>query len=363
VIAHPDGTHNSQKILVDWCYRLLQTSAAGGPAMDHDVGRRKCLAVLGGALVWPLAARAQPDGRVRRIGILSIFEQNDPINPPQLTALRESLAKLGWIEGHNVRFDIRYSGGDSRRLQTLADDLVHSAPDLLVVSSGPATRILQRQTRTIPIVFVNVGDPVASGLVTNIARPEGNMTGFTNFFESIASKWLELLKEAAPQMARVALVFVPEVVNDITFLTLEAAAKSLALTTTRTPYRDPSELERAIEAFASEPNGALVILPPPQPIDSRALLTRLALKHRLPTIYAYRSAAIEGGLMSYGANAFETYRAAAVYVDRILRGTKVSELPVQFPTKFDLVINLKTAKAIELDIPAPLTARADELIE
>jgi len=327
--------------------------------------RREFISLVGGAAAgWPLAANAQQRERVRRIGVLSIFEQNDPINSPRLAALRESLAKLGWVEGHDVRFDIRYSGGDAQRLQTLAGDLVHSAPDLLVVGSRPATRTLQQQTTTIPIVFVNVGDPVASGLVTNVARPEGNMTGFTNMFESVASKWLELLKEAAPRTARVALIFVPEVAADgATFSTLETAAKVLSLTTMRTPYRTVMELEHAVDAFASEPNGSLVILPPPQPKSYRVLLNQLAFRHRLPTIYGDRHATVEGGLMSYGADTIDTYRVAAGYIDRILRGTKVNELPVQFPTKFDLVINLKTAKAIGLDIPAMLLARADEVIE
>jgi putative tryptophan/tyrosine transport system substrate-binding protein len=319
--------------------------------------RREFIAGLGAA-AWPLPARAQQqDGRVRRIGILDG-------GPGRLGgAMRDRLTELGWIEGRNARFDLLLSAGDPDRLGAYADELVRLAPDVIGVVSGPAAQALVQRTRTIPIVFTNVGDPVAIGLLKNIARPEGNATGITNQYQSLGGKWLELLKEAAPRTTRVAIIFAPENVNDQYFGVIEAAADALAVKAIRTPYRNAAELERAIDAFAVEPNGGLVMVPPPPPLSNRELINRLALKYRLPTIYSFRSFAAEGAMMGYGSDDLEVSRIAATYVDRVLRGAKIIELPVQFPTKFDLVINLKTARALGLTVPQSILLRADEVIE
>jgi putative ABC transport system substrate-binding protein len=326
--------------------------------------RREFITLLGGAAAaWPLAAGAQQDGRVRRIGILSGRDEADPVTQVQQGALREGLAKLGWIEGRNVRFDLRFSADDPDRLRAHADELVRLAPDVIAVGSLPATRALLQRTRTIPIVFTNVGDPLAGGLLKNIPRPEGNATGITSLFHSIAGKWLELLKEAAPRTARVALIFTPNIVDGGYFAAIDAAAEVLGVKAIRTPYRNAAELERAIDTFAAEPNGGLLMVPPPPSRSNRELINRLALMYRLPTIYPNKYVVAEGGMMSYGADNVEPYRIAASYVDRILRGAKINELPVQFPTRFELVINLKTAKAIGLTISEAFLLRADELIE
>jgi len=319
--------------------------------------RRTFIAGLGSVAAWPVVAGAQQDGRVRRIGILDG-------GPGGLGgAMRERLTALGWIEGRNARFDLLLSAGDPDRLGAYADELVRLAPDVIGVVSGPAAQALVQRTRTIPIVFTNVGDPVAVGLLKNIARPEGNATGITNQYQSLGGKWLELLKEAAPRTTRVAIMFAPENVNDQYFSVIDAAADALTVKAIRTPYRNAAELESAIDAFAVEPNGALVMVPPPPSLSNRELINRLALKYRLPTIYSFRSFPAEGAMMGYGSDDLEASRIAATYVDRILRGAKINELPVQFPTKFNLVINLKTAKVIGLTVPQSILLRADEVIE
>src|SRR5262245_31839215 len=315
------------------------------------------------AATWPFAARAQQDGRLRRIAILTRGVETERVVQALLGALRDGLAKRGWIEGRNLRLDVRLSDDDPDLLRAHADELVRLAPDVIVSGSLPATRSVLQQTRTIPVVFWSVGDPVAGGLLQNIARPEGNVTGITSTFQSIPGKWLELLKEAAPRTARVALVFVPGIVVENYFAAIHMAADVLGLKVIQAPYRSAIELVRALDAFATEPNGALVLVPPPPRGSNRDLITRLALRHRLPTITANKHDAADGIMMSYGADAVEPARIAAIYVDRLLRGAKISELPVQFPTKIELVINLKTANAIGLEIPATLIARADEVIQ
>ena len=326
--------------------------------------RREFITLLGGtAATWPLAARAQQPERLRRIGYLDVGAEADRISQAREGAMREGLAKLGWVEGRNVRFDVRDSARDPDRLRAHVDELVRLAPDVIVVVSGPAAQALLQRARTIPIVFTTVGDPVAIGLLKNIARPEGNATGITSQYQSLGGKWLELLKEAAPRTTRVALIFAPDILNDQYFGVIDAAADVLAIKAIRTPYRNAAELERAIDAFAAEPNGALLMVPPPPSPSNQELISRLAPKYRLPTIYANRYGAAEGGMISYGADDVEASRTAASYVDRILRGAKISELPVQFPTKFDLVINLKVAREIGLTIPEALLLRADQLIE
>jgi putative ABC transport system substrate-binding protein len=262
-----------------------------------------------------------------------------------------------------VRFDPRYSADDHDRIRAHADELVGLGPDVIIASSFPVAQIVLQRTRTIPVVFINVGDPVAGGLLRSIPRPEGNATGVTSTFQSLGAKWLDLLKEAAPRTARAALIFAPENVNDQYFGVINAAAEGLAVKAVRTPYRDAAELQHAIEAFAAEPDGALLMVPPPPTPANGELINRLAVKYRLPTMYSAKYYVTKGGMMSYGSPIVESYRIAATYVDRILRGAKINELPVQFPTRVELAINLKTAKAIGLTLPRLLLAGADDLIE
>jgi putative ABC transport system substrate-binding protein len=326
--------------------------------------RRDFLTLLGAtAAAWPLAARGQQDGRVRRIGILEFGLQSDRVTQLRQGALREGLAKQGWIEGRNVRFDVRYFEDDPDRMRAHADELVRLAPDVIVVSSRPGTLAVMQRTRTIPIVFINIGDPLIGGIVKSVARPEGNVTGATGLFESIASKWLEMLKEASPRTARAALLFVPEFVFESYLVALDNAAAVLGVKAIRTPYRGAAELEHAIDAFAAEPDGGLIVMPPAPRGSNRELINQLALKYRLPTIGPNKYDAADIVMMSYGPDGVEVSRVAATYVDRILRGAKISELPVQFPTKFELIVNLKAAKAIGLTIPETFLLRADEVIE
>lgn len=326
--------------------------------------RREFIALIGGAAAaWPMRASAQQGERVRRIGILWRGNIAEGVVKAQQGTLGKELANLGWTEGRNVRFDVRYSADDPDRIRAHADELVRLNPDVIAASSFPVAQAVLQRTRTIPVVFVNVGDPVIGGLVKSIARPEGNATGITSLFQSLGGKWLELLKEAAPRITRAALVFAPENVNKQYFVGINATAEQLAVTTIPTPYRNADELQRAIEAFAAEPNGALLMVPPPPDPTTSALINRLSVKHRLPTIYSSKYYVTEGGMISYGAPIVESYRIAATYIDRILRGSRIDELPVQFPSKLELAINVKTAKAIGLTLPRLLLLRADDLIE
>ena len=325
--------------------------------------RREFITLLGGtAVIAPRIARAQQGERVRRIGILSSSIEDDPATRADLAALREGLAKLGWIEGRNLRIDLRFTGSDPDRMRAYAVELVNLATEVIVTSSAPATRAAQEQTKTIPIVFTAGNDPATNGLLQNITRPEGNTTGFTSTVDSLSGKWLELLKEAVPQITRVALVFNPQTANAGYFRSIEAAAPLLGMQALKTPVHDPLEIVRAIDAFAAEPNSGLLAVPV-LPTDSEQMVHRVAAQHRLPAIYSNRRLVAAGGLMSYGTHFPDNYRRAATYVDHLLRGAKVSEMPVQFPTKFQLVVNLKTAKAIGLTIPEAFLLSADELIE
>jgi putative tryptophan/tyrosine transport system substrate-binding protein len=325
--------------------------------------RRKFIALIGGAAAWPVNVRAQQAERMRRIGVLWRGDVNEDVVRTLQGALMERLAKLSWIAGRNVRFDLRYAADDPDRMRMHADELVGLGPDVIVASSSPVAQAVLQRTRTIPIVFINVADPVAGGLLKNIARPEGNATGSTSTFQPVGGKWLALLKEVAPHTARAALIFAPENVNNQFFGAIDAAAEDLAMKVVRTPYRSAAELQGAVEAFAAEPNGALLMVPPPPSPANGELIDRLAIKYRLPTIYSTRYYVAQGGLMSYGAPIAESYQTAADYVDRILRGTKINELPVQFPTRVELAVNLKTAAAIGLTLPRVFLLRADELIE
>jgi putative tryptophan/tyrosine transport system substrate-binding protein len=327
--------------------------------------RREFITLVGSAVAaWPLAARAQQGDRLRRIGMLVASTESDQLSQAQVAALRDGLAKLGWVEARNLRIDLRFGGGDAERIRAVAAELVSFAPEVIVCSGVEATLVLQQQTQTIPIVITGVGEPVANGIVRSLASPEGNTTGVTNLFYSISGKWLELLKEAAPRVERVALIYNAQFIPNVGYFpSIDEAARRLAVKAIRTPYRDAVDLVRGIDAFASEPNSGLIVLPPRPAEANRATILRLAAQHQLPTVYSDRALAAEGGLMAYGSNTDDNFRRTAYFVDRILRGTKVSELPVEFPTKFELVINLKAAKAIGLTIPESLLLRADELIE
>jgi putative ABC transport system substrate-binding protein len=325
--------------------------------------RRDFVTLLGAAAAWPLAARAQQAGRVYRIGMLMGQPEGDPENASRIAAFRLALGKLGWSEGRNLLIDMRWGAGDPDRMRTHGKELSGLAPDIVVAESTPATAALRQEARGVPIVFLQVANPIGAGFVASLAHPGGNITGFTNFEPSMGGKWLELLKEVAPRLARAAAIFNPETHSGQYWQSIEAAAPSLAVKFTRAPVRGAAEIERAVEALARGPNGGLLVMPDSFTLTHRELIVTLAERHRLPSIYPFRVFPASGGLVSYGIDQVEIYRRAAAYVDRILRGANPGELPVEAPTKFELVINLKTAKALGLDVPWILQQRADEVIE
>ncbi len=328
--------------------------------------RRNFVAMFGGAVIaWPRAVVAQSTDRVRRIGMLIGYSTSDPELQRHVAAFEQALEELGWTKGRNVRIDYRSFAGDTKLALTFARELVGLTPDVLVGSSTPGLAALQQATHAMPIVFVLVVDPVGQGFVPSLAYPGGNITGFTNFEFSMAEKWLEMLKEVAPRLARVTLVFNPETATyyPLFLHSLEAAGRSLAVEVTSSPVRDDAGLERAIAALGREAGGGLVIVPDPFTSIHRKVIIELAARYRVPAVYPFRYFAASGGLLSYGADTIDPFRRAASYVDRILKGAKPSELPVQAPTKFELVINLKTAKALGVTIPALLLGSADEVIE
>jgi putative ABC transport system substrate-binding protein len=324
--------------------------------------RRDFITLLGGAAAtWPLAARAQ---LVRRIGVLMPQDENDPEGKRRVSAFTQALADLGWTDGRNARMDLRWAGGDTNRMRALAQELVGLQPDIILTDGGAATIALQRETSTIPIVFVaGVTDPVALGIIARLDRPSGNITGFGTFEPSMGGKWLELLSEIAPGLKRAAIVFNPGAPVSIFMPSFETAARSLKVETITAPVHDDLEIETAIITLGREPGGGLVFIPSPWMIVHRVPIILTAARNNIPAVYAASYFAREGGLLSYGPDRADTFRRAATYVDRILRGDKPSDLPVQFPTKFELVINLKTAKALGLEIPPSFLARADEVIE
>jgi len=329
------------------------------------ISRREFITLLGGAAAWPMAARGQQLERMRRIGVLVPFAENDPLTQARVTAFQQGLQELGWTAGRNIQFEYRFAGPDPESMRTHAVTLVALAPDVILASSPPVLAALQHETRTIPIVFVNVADPVGVNLVQSLARPGGNMTGFTDFEFAIVGKWLELLKEIAPSVTRVSVILAPEHVTNAALLrSTEAVAPSFGVYLTPGRVRDAAEIEHAINVFAREPNGGLIVLPNPVTVGvpSKAIIS-LAARHRLPAVYPFRSLVINGGLISYGVDDNDQYRRTASYVDRILRGEKPADLPVQAPNKYELVINLKTAMALGLDVPPTLLALADEVIE
>jgi putative tryptophan/tyrosine transport system substrate-binding protein len=328
--------------------------------------RREFITLLGGAAVaWPVAARAQqqPD-RVRRIGVLQPINESDPEGQVRKAAFVRGLQKFGWTEGANVMIDYRWGGSDTDRIRRYAAELTGMRPEVIWTTGALALLPLKRATRDIPIVFTQVYDPVGSGFVTSLTRPGGNITGFTLGEFSMGGKILEVLKEVAPQVSRVAVILnLDQPPHVAMWRAIESTAVSFGVRLTPADVQGPAEIERAIEAFAREPNGGLIVLPGPIAIVHRELITALAARHRLPAAYGFRFFVTDGGLVSYGVDPADQSRQAASYVDRILKGEKPADLPVQQPTKFELVINLKTAKALGLEVPPTLLARADEVIE
>jgi len=325
--------------------------------------RREFIAGLAGAAAWPLVAQAQQPTGTRRIGVLMNFRSDASEGQARIAALMQALQKLGWNEGDNVRATIRWAGDDIERYREYSEELVGLNPDVILASGIQSMAPLQRITRSVPIVFANVVDPVGAGYVTSLARPGGNITGFTAFEYSIGGKWLELLKQIAPRVTRIAVIRDPAFAAGIgQFAAIQSAASSVVELSVIDP-RDPNELKRAIDTFAREPNGGLIVTASASAAAHQELINSLAMGHRLPGIHAFRYGVLSGGLASYGPNTIDTFRRAATYVDRILKGAKPSELPVQAPTKYELVINLKIAKALGLEIPPALLATADEVIE
>jgi putative ABC transport system substrate-binding protein len=319
---------------------------------------------LGGAAAWPLAARAQVTNEPRRIGVFTSYVEGDPEAQRRVGAFRQKIEDLGWTKSNNVSIDYRWAAADPDRIRSYAAELVAGNPNAILASGAPILLTLQRLTKTIPLVFVQVDDPLGSGFITSMARPGGNITGFSPFEFSMGSKMLGLLKEVAPQLARVAVVLNPDSPPHAgIWRAIEAAAPGIGVRVTQAGVRTAAEIEPAINTFAEEPAGGLLVLSYTLANINRRLIIGLAERHRLPAIYPFRHMVVDGGLVSYGVDPAEQFGAAAVYVDRILRGEKPGELPVQGPTKFHLVVNLKTAKALGLTIPESFQLRADEVIE
>jgi putative tryptophan/tyrosine transport system substrate-binding protein len=327
--------------------------------------RREFIAGLGGAVAWPAVARAQQGDRVRRIGVLMAYDENDLEGKSVVSALTQALADLGWTDGRNVGMHLRWGGGDINRIRALAQELVGLQPDIILASGTLTAGALQRETRTIPIVVASVNDPVANGIVARIDRPSGNITGFALWEASLGGKWLELLSEIAPGLTRAAFMFNADMVtaSGAYVPSLETAARSLKVELIIAPVHGDEEIETAIIALGREPGGGLVVIPDALTFAHRASLIFAAARNNVPAVY-YRSAfARDGGLLSYGPDLADSYRRAASYVDRILRGEKPGDLPVQFPTKYEMAVNLKTAKALGLTVPQSILLRADEVIE
>jgi len=329
--------------------------------------RREFITLLGSAAAtWPMVARAQQPERMQRIGLLMAYPESDLEGQANVAAFREALQKLGWTEGRNIRIDIRWAALGAEVMQRFATELVALQPDLILSNNTPTTAALLQQTRTIPIVFASVAaDPVGAGFVDSLARPGGNVTGFISIEGSMASKWLELLKEIAPRVNRIAFLFNPATTPyaDIYVNPFKAAATSLGLEAVLALVHDTAELDTVIAAQAREPNSGLIVMPDGFNIGHSEEIITLAARYRLPAVYPYRFFTELGGLLSYGTDRLDTFRRSASYVDRILKGAKPTELPVQAPVRFELAINLKTAKALGLDVPSHLQQRADELIE
>ena len=327
--------------------------------------RRTFITLLGGAAAaWPMAARAQQTERVRRIGVLIPIAGDRPDAQANIAAFLQGMQQFGWTDGRNVQIDYRWGAGDADLIRKHAAELAALAPDVIFATGGPTVGPLRQATRTVPIVFAVVPDPVGSGFVDSLARPGGNATGFMQFEYSLSAKWPELLKQVAPGVTRAAVFWEPAIPAGIgQFAVIQAMAPSVGVEVSPISGRDMPEIERAIAAFARSSHGGMIVTASALANVHRNLIVAMAARHRLPVIYPTRVFVTDGGLISYGANFTEQYRRAASYVDRILRGEKPADLPVQAPTKYELVINLKTAKALGLDVPSSLLARADEVIE
>jgi putative ABC transport system substrate-binding protein len=330
--------------------------------------RREFITLSGGAvatsLLFPLAARAQQSEHVPRIGVLMNLAAEDPETKARLTAFEQVLQRLGWTIGQNVRIDDRAAGGNTDKLRSYAAELVALAPDVILAQSSTAVALLLQATRSVPIVFADISDPVGAGFVDSLARPGGNATGFMLLEYSLSGKWLELLKEIVPRLTRAAVLRDPaNPAATAQFGSIQAMAPSLGVEVSPVSVRDAGEIERAVETFARTADGGLIVTPSASVSVYHDLIIALAARHKLPAIYSFRSLVTRGGLISYGPDTVDQFRSAAGYVDRILKGEKPADLPVQAPTKFELVINLKTAKALGLDVPTAVLARADEVIE
>ena len=326
--------------------------------------RRAFITFLGGAAAWPLAARAQQPERMRRIGVLMNLAAADPESTARVTAFAQGLQESGWTIGRNVQIDTRWAAADADLFRRYAAELVALAPDVILASGSPAIMSLQQLTRTVPIVFVNIVDPVGAGFVESLARPGGNATGFVLYEYGMSAKWLELLKEIVPPLKLAAVLRDPAIASGAgQYAVIQAAAPSFRVELRAVGVRDAGEIERAVTAFARSSNGGLIVTGSPLTLVHRDLIITLAARHRLPAVYPFRYFATSGGLISYGPDTVDPFRRAAGYVDRILKGEKPADLPVQAPTKYELVVNLKTAKALGLEIPSSVLARADEVIE
>jgi putative ABC transport system substrate-binding protein len=326
--------------------------------------RREFIAGLCGATTWPFAVRAQQGGPARRIGALMAYDENDPEGKARLSGLTQGLSELGWIDGRNLRMDVRWGAGNVDRARVLARELVDLQPDVILSLTTPTTAALQRETRTIPIVFAGISDPVGAGFVASLSRPGGHVTGFINLEGTMGGKWLELLTEIAPGVKRVAMVFSPDTATASYYLpSFETAARLLKLVPVAAPIRSDAEIETTITSFGHEPGGGLVFPPDAFTTLHRVPIVSLTARNNVPAVYADPIFARDGGLLSYGPDRVDIMRRSASYVDRILRGAKAADLPVQLPTKFELVINMKTAKALGLTVPPSILIRADEVIE
>ena len=322
-----------------------------------------CAAAL--SSLWSLPLSAQPANRPQRVGILMGIAESDPEGQARVAALQRGLQELGWVDGRNLLFDIRRTAGEPEQLRPLAEEMVQLKPELIIAATTSAVAALLQVTRTVPIVFVQVIDPLGSGFISSLARPGGNVTGFVTFEFSMGGKWLETLKQAAPRVTRVALIFNPQTAPfSSSFVRLiEEAAPSLAIETTAMPVQNSVELESKVTAFAAKAGGGLIVLPDLFNTSHRDTIVAAAARHGLPSVYPFRYFATSGGLISDGVDTGELYRRSASYIDRILKGAKPGDLPIQGPSKFELVINLRTAKALGLEIPQMLLARADEVLE
>jgi putative tryptophan/tyrosine transport system substrate-binding protein len=320
-------------------------------------------AIASSSVAWPLAARAQQGESIRRVAMLLPYREGDAEGQTFVAAFQQRLQDLGWTEGRNIRFDIRWAGADPDKARKFARELIGMTPDVIVPSSNLVTTIVQQETRTIPIVFVLVGDPVGSGYVASMAQPGGNVTGLAVLENAIAGKWVETLNEIAPQVSRIGFILHPETSGNVGLLRVAEAAAPSGVKLVPLGVHNTAEIEHAVTAFAAEPNSGLIVAPHAITFANRDILVELAARYHLPAVYAFRNFATSGGLISYGTNPIMIWREGASYIDRILKGAKPAELPAQFPTKYELVINLKTAKTLGLTVPPLMLGRADDIIE